>query len=296
MSGFEESTSLFNPHESSWSQVSPPGSGVQGHLHIECQVDSHGRTFLRKQSFRAPIHLSKPHWDGNYLIINVVNPTAGLFADDHVETRVRVCAGARVVLTTPSATRVFRAKHSMQRAEILQTIVVENGGRLDFCPDILIAHGGARYSQATRIEVHPGGELFFTEMLAPGRTASGEVFAYEQLDFSTDLIVGSQVAVREKYRLGATSEGLQSMRRRFPRAYYASSLVVSPSERGESLQREIAELNSASVLAGASRPADKVYAIKVVASDSISLRTAISKVRTLVYSHWQRPEPSLRKL
>ena len=184
----------------------------------------------------------------------------------------------------------------MQKTEIVQTIVVENGGRLDVCPDILIAHGGARYSQATRIEVHPAGELFFTEMLAPGRTASGEVFAYEQLDFSTDLIVGSQVAVREKYRLGATSEGLQSMRRRFPRAYYASSLVVSPSERGESLQREIAELNSASVLAGASRPADKVYAIKVVASDSISLRTAISKVRTLIYSHWQSPEPSLRKL
>ena len=230
--------------------MSPPGSGVQGHLHIECQVDSHGRTFLRKQSFRAPIHLSKPHWDGNYLIINVVNPTAGLFAGDHVETTVRVCAGARVVLTTPSATRVFRAKHSMQRTEIVQTIVVENGGRLDVCPDILIAHGGARYSQATRIEVHAGGELFFTEMLAPGRTASGEVFAYEQLDFSTDLIVGSQVAVREKYRLGATSEGLQSMRRRFPRAYYASSLVVSPSERWELLQRGVEALNGATCACG----------------------------------------------
>ena len=50
------------------------------------------------------------------------------------------------------------------------------------------------------------------------------------------------------------------------------------------------------VLAGASRPADNVYAIKVVASDSISLRTAISDVRTLIYSHWQSPEPSLRKL
>ena len=89
------------------------------------------------------------------------------------------------------------------------------------------------YSQATRIEVHPGGELFFTEMLAPGRTASGEAFAYDKLEFSTDLIVGSQVAVRERYRLDASSEGLQSMRRRFPRAYYASSLVVSPSERWE---------------------------------------------------------------
>ena len=53
-----------------------------------------------------------------------------------------------------------------------------------------------------RIEVHAGGELFFTEMLAPGRTASGETFAYEQLEFSTDLIVGSRLVVREKYLPG----------------------------------------------------------------------------------------------
>jgi urease accessory protein len=296
LTGFEENTSLFNPHESSWPQVSPAGSGVQGHLHIECQVDSHGRTFLRKQSFRAPIHLSKPHWDGNYLIINVVNPTAGLFAGDHVEVTVRVCAGARAVLTTPSATRVFRAKHSMQRTEIVQIIVVENGGRLDVCPDILIAHGGARYSQASRIEVHAGGELFFTEMLAPGRTASGETFAYEQLEFSTDLIVGSRLVVREKYCLDASSQGLESLRRRFPNAYYASSLVVSRAARAELLQREIAGLNGASLLAGGSRPADDVYIIKLVATDSMSLRKAMSKVRTLVYSHWESPEPMLRKL
>lgn len=265
-------------------------------MHIEGQADAQGRTFLARQSFRAPIHLSKPHWDGNYLIINVVNPTAGLFAGDYVETIVRVRGGARAVLTTPSATRVFRARHSTQGTEIVQTIAVENGGRLDVCPDMLIAHGGARYSQTTRIEVHAGGELFFTEMLAPGRTASGETFAYEQLEFSTDLIVGSRLAVREKYCLNASSQGLESLRRRFPNAYYASSLVVSHAARAELLQREIAALNSASVLAGGSRPGDDVYVIKLVATDSMSLRKAISKLRTLVYSHWESPEPILRKL
>ena len=296
MAGFGENTSLFNPHEFACLQLLPSGSRAHGYLHIECQTDSNGRTFLAKQSFRAPVHLSKPHWEGSYLIINVVNPTAGLFAGDYVEMTVRVCAGARAVLTTPSATRIFRAKDSMQRAEIVQTIVVENGGRLDVCPDMLIAHGGARYSQVSRIEVLAGGELFFTEMLAPGRTASGEVFAYDQLEFSTDLIVGSQFAVRERFSLDASSEGLQSMRRRFPNAYYASSLVVSVSAKWESLQSGVEALNSAAVIAGVSRPTDNVYAIKLVATDSISLRKAISKVRTLVYSHWESPEPSLRKL
>jgi urease accessory protein len=276
--------------------VSPPSSGACGHLHLECRADGNGRTFLAKQSFRAPLHLSKPYWDGNYLIINVVNPTAGLFAGDHVEVMVRVCAGARAVLTTPSATRVFRAKHAMQRAEVGQTIVVDDGGRLDICPDILIAHGGARYCQATRIEVHTGGELFFTEMLAPGRTASGEAFAYEQLEVSTDLVVQDQLAVRESYCLNTNSEGLQSMRRRFPRAYYASSLVVSPLANFKFLQMGVERLNSAAVIAGASQPADKICAIKVVAADSMSLRASQSKVRALVYSHLASPEPILRKL
>ena len=91
--------------------------------------------------------------------------------------------------------------------------------------------------------------------------------------------------------LDASSEGLQSLRRRFPNAYYASSLVVSRSARAELLQREIAGLNGASLLAGGSRPADDVYIIKLVATDSMSLRKAMSKVRTLVYSHWESPEP-----
>jgi urease accessory protein UreH len=139
-------------------------------LHIECRADPAGKTFLSQQSFRAPVHLSKPYWDGNHLVINVVNPTAGLFAGDHIEMTVRVCAGARAVLTSPSAARVFRAKESQPSTQVAQNFVVEGGGRLDVFPELLIPHGGARYAQTTRIEVHAGGQLFFTEMIAPGRT------------------------------------------------------------------------------------------------------------------------------
>ncbi len=87
-------------------------------MRIECRADASGRTFLSRQSFRAPIHLSKPHWDGHHLIVNIVNPTAGLFAGDSIELAVHVCAGARVVLTSPSAARVFRAKDSVQSTQV----------------------------------------------------------------------------------------------------------------------------------------------------------------------------------
>ena len=278
------------------SSVSNANFGVQGHLRIECRVDAARRTFLAKQSFRAPMHLSKPHWDGNHLIINIVNPTAGLFAGDHVEMNVRVCPGARIVLTSPSAARVFRAKNSIGRARVTQSFVVESAGRLDVFPEILIPHAGARYVQTTRIDVQAGGELFFTEMIAPGRTASGEAFDYDQLEFGMDLISARELAVREWYRLASHTESMRAIRRNFPNAYYASAFIVSHRPADDSLLRAVGALSTSCILAGASYPAENVCAIKLIAADSMSLRAAVVGIRALGYSYLGWPEPLLRKL
>ena len=242
------------------------------------------------------MHLSKPYWDGNHLIINVVNPTAGLFAGDIVDVCVHVCPGARVVLTSPSATRVFRARDSGGEAQAVQSFVVESGGRLDVFPEIFIAHAGARYRQTTRIDVRTGGELFLTEMIAPGRTASGESFLYDRLEFSLDLVAANQLIARERYRLTPDSQSIQAMMRHFPNAYYASAFLVSSCPADDILQRAISALNTPNVLAGASRPADSVCVIKLVAADSVSLRHAVADVRAIGYAHLRWPQPLLRKL
>jgi urease accessory protein len=278
------------------SSVVVANCGVRGHLHIECRVDATGRTFLSRQAFRAPIHLSKPHWDGNHLIVNVVNPTAGLFAGDHVEMTARICSGARAVLTSPSAARVFRAKDPATRTQVTHTFIVEGGGRLDVFPEMLIPHAGARYVQTTRIDVHAGGQLFFTEMIAPGRTASGEAFDYDQLEFSAELVTAGRLSVRERYSLGLRGESLQSLRRKFANAYYASAFIVSHSPADAHFQRAIGALTAPRVIAGASRPCENVYAIKLLAADSMSLRAAVTRMRTLGYSYLGGPEPCLRKL
>ena len=72
------------------------GRGLSGHLRLVCAADEAGRTFIREQSFRAPVHLSKPHHEEGVLVVNVVNPTAGLLAGDRVRYDVSVESGARV--------------------------------------------------------------------------------------------------------------------------------------------------------------------------------------------------------
>jgi urease accessory protein len=278
------------------SPVVVPSCGLQGHLHIECRADATGRTFLSRQAFRAPVHLSKPYWDGNHLVINVVNPTAGLFAGDRVEMSVRVCPDARAVLTSPSAPRVFRAKDLSESTQINQRFVIEGGAMLDVFPEMLIPHAGARYFQSTLIDVHSGGQLIFTEMIAPGRTASGEAFAYDQLEFSVDLMTAGNLALRERYRLAPGTESVQPLRRKFAAAYHASAFIVSHSPADEHFQRAIDALTGPRVIAGATRASENLYAIKLVAADSISLHAAVTRMRALAYTYLREPEPILRKL
>src|SRR4051812_39097966 len=150
--------------------------GLEGHLRLVCGLDSRGRSHLRRQSFRAPMHISKPHEEHGTLIVNVVSPTAGLLDGDLVECDIAVEPGARLLLTSPSASRA----HCMRsgKARLLQKFHVGHDASLDVWPEIFIPQGGTRYHQQTTVNVDPGGELLFSEMLAPGRVASGEAFAY----------------------------------------------------------------------------------------------------------------------
>ena len=79
-------------------------TSLDGHLRLVCAADARG-TYIAEQSFRAPMHISKAYWDGVVLLVNVINPTAGIFGGDTICAHVTVESGARVLLTSPSAAR-----------------------------------------------------------------------------------------------------------------------------------------------------------------------------------------------
>lgn len=208
---------------------------MKGHLHLTASVDGEGRTFLSAQSFCAPLHLSKPHTDEGALVVNVVNPTAGLFDGDEVDVEVGVETGARLVLTTPSAARVYRAR-SERPARVCQKIHVAAGGFVEFFPELFIPHGGSRYHQQTQLRVEEGGQMLYCEWLAPGRVARGEVFDYEELCWETDVWHGNLLSARERWRLTPHDASLTALRTAFPASHYLGFFVLGwPDWPGEAL-------------------------------------------------------------
>lgn len=268
--------------------------GLSGHLQLVCAVDETGRTFIREQSFSAPVHLSKPHLEEDVLVVNIVNPTAGLLAGDRVRYDVAVASGARVLLTAPSASRAHRIVEG--DARMVQEFGVANGGWLESWPEMFIPQAGARYRQRTTLRVEEGGEALLIEMMAPGRTASGEVFAFAELDWETNVFLGDVKIARERYVLTPESPALAAMRAKFPEAYYASCFVVSPHLQADAeCWGRIHDLHGDEAWVGCSALLRGGWAIRVVAAGSIALRKAVAAIRGEIYAALGKRAPGLRR-
>jgi urease accessory protein len=272
----------------------PSGRRLDGHLHLVCDADARGETRLRHQSFRAPIHLSKPHRDEGSLVLNIANPTAGFFAGDRLTVDVSVERGARLVLTAPGASRV----HAMDEghAAVRQGFRVADGGSLETWPELLIAQRGARYWQRTVIELEPGAELLFFERLAPGRTAMGEVFAFTELRLDTDLRVAGRLLLRERARIAPGRGTLEALCRRFPTAYYASAILCAPALTALSdCWQVLHEQQDGNTWIGVSELGSHAFVLKLVAADSLALRRALIFARETIYGALGRKVPGLRR-
>jgi len=274
----------------------PAADSVRGNLHLVCAAVPGRGTFLAEQSFSAPVHLSKSYWNGDTLLVHLVNPTAGMFGGDCLRTHVVVQTGARVLLSSPSATRFHpsRGRESL----LHQHFEVRAGGSLDIYPEISIPQRGSRSRQETHIELEPGAELIYLETLTPGRVASGEVFAFENYAWSTDIVVGTKRVVRERASVSPGDASIAGLRALFPASYYAS-LVVIPAKTeclGAEFAHDVVKLSRhGSLVIAASRLNAYGWAIRLLAAESVVFHEGIRQARALNYERLGRRQPDARR-
>lgn len=270
------------------------GRAIRGHLDLRCEVRPDGVSYLSRQSFRAPIHLSKPHVESGALVVHLVNPTAGFFDGDRLDVRVEAGPGSRVVLSSPGASRVHRARGEAP-AICSQHLSVEPGAFMEWIPEPFIPQAGARYHQQTKIELAEDAGLFFFEWIAPGRVARGEIFDYESLRWELDLEVAGKLVARERYNLDPSDNSLTAMREKFPAAHYLTVHVAGipadawPGEELDALTGEKIYLGHGPLLGG-------VFMIRALCADSLATRALLADLRALLYRASGHPAPRLGRL
>jgi urease accessory protein len=130
--------------------------------------------------------------------------TAGLFGGDTLECSIHVEAGARVLVTQQSATKVHP---SQARIAVLHNrIRVDAGGELHMHCEPVIPFAQSRLSQTTVIDLERGARLSFWESLMAGRVGRGEVWQFDELSSEIALNVDSTLVYLDRFRLSRRGE------------------------------------------------------------------------------------------
>lgn len=269
-----------------------------GHLAIRAATRAHGRTVLAAQSFRAPYHLSKPYWDADagVLLVQVVNPTAGILAGDRLESHVAVDERAALLVTTPSASRVFKMKAGS--AECRQRFNVAAGAWLEVMPEPLVPHRGCNYRQTTEIELAAGGEAFVVDLLMPGRVAHGEAWEWSNLCLETNVRLGGELVLRERFeQTGESLRALAALAGSGPGACFGNAVLIANDRPTDSVWRAaVSDLHGEGLWLGVSALRRGGWSIKLVARDGVRLRKAWRDVRRILAPYFPRLGCDPRKL
>ncbi|MEK7952858.1 urease accessory protein UreD [Luteolibacter soli] len=270
------------------------GRSIRGHLDLRSDVRGDGTPFLSRQSFRAPIHLSKAHVESGSLLVHLVNPTAGFFDGDRLDLNVTAGKDSRLVLSTPGSSRVYRARGETP-AVCEQRLSVESGAFMEWIPEPFIPQAGARYFQRTEIHLEENAGLLFFEWIAPGRVARGEAFAYESLRWELDLLAQGKLVARERFELRPADHSLTALREKFPAAHYVTVYTAGIADEAWPAA-ELDALNDERTYLGHGPLLENVRIVRALCADSLAARALIGELRDLLYQAGGHPVPRLGRL
>lgn len=273
---------------------------LSGHLHFRAVLRPNGQTVLQDQSFQAPFHLSKPYWDpeARVLLVQVVNPTAGILAGDALDVRLGVERGAALLVTTPGASRVFTMRHGA--AVALQQISVADGAWLEWLPEPLVTHRESTFRQTTRLELGATAAVFYADQWMPGRLGHGEAWTWRSLEMLLEVRQANRLVLRE--RMASSGPELRNLANRHgsgPEACFLNAVFAGPElGRNEAAWRSTLEkLHQPGVWLGVSSLSSQAsWTLKVVTKNALLLRQTVRAIRAALAPYLPYLATDLRKL
>ncbi len=186
---------------------------VNGRLRLDVAYDAQrARSVVHVREQQPPLQLVRSFaLTCGAVLAHLHNIGGGVLGGDQLGIALQVGPGAQAQITTTGATRIYRSHADAPVAVQTTTITVAQGGLLEYVPDTLIPFAGARYRQTTHIKLAADAGLFWWETIAPGRTARGEVFAYDLLELAVDIVADGRPIAVERVRLEPGQHQLSSL-------------------------------------------------------------------------------------
>jgi urease accessory protein len=145
------------------------------------QDQERGKTVVKEQYSKIPLFTQRALYLEESLpsmaYIYIMSPSGGILQGDRYRMDIVLKNKACAHITTQGATRVYRMERNY--ATQIVNVVVDEGCYLEIVPDQIIPFRDSRFYQTVNLKVHDKGTMMYSEMIVPGRVASGESFQYD---------------------------------------------------------------------------------------------------------------------
>ena len=229
----------------------------------------------------------------------LVNPSGGLVAGDQLSIELSVGPKAHVLISTPSANRVYRSlsKPSVQDVRIS----VGPDGILEWVPEHTIPFAGSRFRQTIDVTLESGATLLLWDAMASGRIASGERWAFTTFENVIQVRTVSKSMVKEHFTL-EPADKLGGVGLVEGWDYVASLFIIGDAVATsrwlelETMLAGILDQHHGHILGGVSQPAAPGLAVKFVAKTAPDMTDVLKALWTAVrQTLWSLPPAVLRK-
>ena len=274
--------------------------GRVGELRLE-YAQRNGRTIIARSHCTTPWHLLPPIYldDTGAAYTLLMNPSGGLVGGDQLSIDMRLGGEAHVLISAPSANRVYRSQGEVSIQDI--KITLGAGAVLEWLPEHTIPFAGSRFRQTIHANLEPGATILLWDAVASGRIARNERWAFASLENEIRITTAAGQLLVERYALDPATD-LGSIGLAAEWDYVASLYVVNDTVAPEVWSRLEARIGlllderTGSILGGVSQPAAPGVAVKLLARTAPDLTGALDALWAAVRAElWNLPPVAWRK-
>lgn len=252
------------------------------------------RTIVARSHFTLPLQVLGTMALGDpAAIVSILNPTGGLVGGDRLDIDVTVGESAHACLTTPSATKVYRATGAPAEQHV--RLRVADGALVEWVPDHTIPFAGAAFRQTIAVDVAGEGTVIVVDAYAAGRVARGESWRFARLDSRLSIRDVHGPILEDRFVLSGarTWDGLGLSE---SRPYFATVAAVG-GRHVDALRDalESAVREAPDVAAGVARLARRGLLLRCLAPDAPALLETIDRAWQRVREALGLPALALRK-
>jgi urease accessory protein len=139
------------------------------------------KTVITRQYCKVPLLIQRPLYLEESLpamaFVYILSPSGGILQGDRYRIDITLSNNALAHITTQGATRIYKMQNNIGTQMI--NFVQEEGTYLEYIPDQIIPYSNSRFYQIVQINIHDKATMIYSELIVPGRVASGESFKYD---------------------------------------------------------------------------------------------------------------------